>query len=92
VSSLLFKHQWIIEWNLLQGKWCLFLSQAFFCGRSEYFNALLRDHFCETTADDGTPMINIRDVPAEVFSAVVYYIYTNIVEVGVLVVQYSSVS
>jgi ankyrin repeat/BTB/POZ domain-containing protein 1 len=58
-----------------------YCHKAFFCGRSEYFNALLRDHFCETTADDGTPTINIRDVPAEVFCAVVCYIYTNIVQV-----------
>jgi ankyrin repeat/BTB/POZ domain-containing protein 1 len=66
-----------------------FLSQAFFCGRSEYFNALLRDHFSETTADDGTPMATIRNVPVEAFAAVVYYIYTNVVQVHVSAEEYS---
>ncbi|PSN49801.1 Ankyrin repeat and BTB/POZ domain-containing protein 1, partial [Blattella germanica] len=54
---------------------------AFFCGRSEYFHALLRDHFSETTADDGIPVVTIRNVPVEAFAAVVYYIYTNGVQV-----------
>lgn len=65
----------------------MFFSQAFFCGRSEYFNALLRDHFSETTADDGKPVVTIRNVPVEAFAAVVYYIYTNVVQVGIPVVQ-----
>ena len=69
--------------NKVNGVLFLWLSQAFFCGRSEYFNALLRDHFSETTADAGTPVFTIKDVPVEVFCAVVYYIYTNVVQVGV---------
>jgi ankyrin repeat/BTB/POZ domain-containing protein 1 len=67
----------------------LFFSQAFFCGRSEYFNALLQDHFSETTAVDGNPMVTIRNVPVEAFAAVVYYIYTNVVQVGFSAVEYS---
>lgn len=67
-------------------------SQAIFCGRSEYFNALLRDHFSETTADNGNPMVTIRNVPVEAFTAVVYYIYTNVVQVGIPVVQCLSAS
>jgi hypothetical protein len=59
----------------------VFFLQAFFCGRSEYFNALLRDHFSETMADEGNPMIVIKNVPVEAFAAVVYYIYTNAVQV-----------
>jgi hypothetical protein len=62
-------------------------SQAFFCGRSEYFSALLRDHFSETTADDGNPMVTIRNVPVEAFAAVVYYIYANVVQVGIPVLH-----
>ncbi|XP_021931904.1 ankyrin repeat and BTB/POZ domain-containing protein 1-like isoform X2 [Zootermopsis nevadensis] len=57
-----------------------YCHKAFFCGRSEYFNALLRDHFSETTADDGNPMVTIRNVPVEAFASVVYYIYTNAVQ------------
>lgn len=67
----------------------VFFSQAFFCGRSEYFNALLRDHFSETTADDGNPMVTIRNVPVEAFASVVYYIYTNAVQVRDLAQEYS---
>lgn len=58
-----------------------YCHKAFFCGRSEYFNALLRDHFSETTADEGNPVVTIRNVPVEAFAAVVYYIYTNVVQV-----------
>jgi hypothetical protein len=32
-------------------------------------------------------VVTIRDVPVEAFAAVVYYIYTNVVEVGIPVVQ-----
>ncbi|XP_069684388.1 ankyrin repeat and BTB/POZ domain-containing protein 1-like isoform X2 [Periplaneta americana] len=58
-----------------------YCHKVFFCGRSEYFNALLRDHFSETTDDDGNTVVIVRNVSVEAFAAVVYYIYTNIVQV-----------
>ncbi|GLH08301.1 BTB/POZ domain-containing protein 9 [Gryllus bimaculatus] len=60
--------------------WC---HKVFFCSRSEYFGAMLRDHFSETEIDVecGAPMIAIKNIPVHAFAAVVYYIYTNFVQV-----------
>lgn len=52
--------------------------QVFFALRSEYFKALLADHFCEAEqSSDGIPRIHIRGVHPQVFAAIVHYVYTN---------------
>ncbi len=64
---------------------CWSRSQVFFALRSEYFKALLADHFCEAEqSSDGIPRIHIRGVHPQVFAAIVHYVYTNqvITEVG----------
>lgn len=54
------------------------LLQVFFALRSEYFKALLTDHFCEAEhSSDGIPRITIRGVHPQVFAAIVHYVYTN---------------
>jgi hypothetical protein len=62
--------------------------QAAFAGRSEYFRALFRDHFGERTVhlDESTDAMQVdilvlRDVTALVFAQVVFYVYSNRVDV-----------
>lgn len=60
------------------------LPQAFFCGRSDYFRALLDDHFRENEgleASGGLPAITLHGLTPHVFTHVLYYIYTNHTEV-----------
>lgn len=60
------------------------LPQAFFCGRSEYFRALLDDHFQESerlAASGGLPAVALQSVSPEVFTHVLYYVYSNHTEV-----------
>ncbi|XP_024915273.1 ankyrin repeat and BTB/POZ domain-containing protein 1 isoform X3 [Cynoglossus semilaevis] len=57
--------------------------KAFFCGRSDYFKALLEDHFSEggqLQSQPGTPVITLHNISHEVFVHVMYYIYTNFTE------------
>ncbi|XP_014395785.1 PREDICTED: ankyrin repeat and BTB/POZ domain-containing protein 1 isoform X1 [Myotis brandtii] len=64
---------------------CSFLChKAFFCGRSDYFRALLDDHFRENEgleASGGLPAITLHGLSPHVFTHVLYYIYTNHTEV-----------
>ncbi|KAJ1069482.1 hypothetical protein K5549_019639, partial [Capra hircus] len=56
------------------------LPQAFFCGRSEYFRALLDDHFQESEqleASGGLPAVTLHSVSPEVFTHVLYYVYSD---------------
>ena len=55
----------------------MFVSQAFFVGRSDYFRVLIEDHFCESTIDeeDGRPIITLHSIAASIFVQIVYYIY-----------------
>ena len=73
---------------------CIFLVfiKAAFAGRSEYFRALFRDHFDERTVhfDESTDVTKVdvlvlRDVTALVFAQVVFYVYSNRVNVKRLV-------
>ena len=60
------------------------LPQAFFCGRSEYFRALLDDHFQESEqleASGGLPAVTLHSVSPEVFTHVLYYVYSDHTEV-----------
>jgi len=63
---------------------CLCL-QAFFSGRSDYFKALLEDHFSEgeeLQSRPGTPVITLHNISHEIFTHVMYYIYTDDTEVS----------
>ncbi|DAA16735.1 ankyrin repeat and BTB/POZ domain-containing protein 1 isoform X2 [Bos indicus x Bos taurus] len=54
--------------------------KAFFCGRSEYFRALLDDHFQESEqleASGGLPAVTLHSVSPEVFTHVLYYVYSD---------------
>lgn len=64
--------------------------QAFFCGRSDYFKALLEDHFSEgeqLQSQPSTPVITLHNISHEVFIHVMYYIYTDDTEVCVNTVR-----
>lgn len=61
--------------------------QAFFCGRSDYFRALLEDHFSEgeqLQSHPSTLVITLHNISHEVFIHVMYYIYTDKTEVSAL--------
>ncbi|XP_060016968.1 ankyrin repeat and BTB/POZ domain-containing protein 1 isoform X12 [Lagenorhynchus albirostris] len=56
------------------------LPQAFFCGHSDYFRALLDDHFRENEeleASGGLLAITLHDVSPAVFTHVLYYVYSD---------------
>lgn len=60
------------------------LPQAFFCGRSDYFRALLDDHFRENEeleASGGLPAITLHGISPDIFTHVLYYIYSDHTEV-----------
>lgn len=61
--------------------------QAFFCGRSDYFRALLEDHFSEgeqLQSHPSTLVITLHNISHEIFIHVMYYIYTEKTEVSAL--------
>ena len=63
------------------------LPQAFFCGRSDYFRALLDDHFRENEeleASGGLLAITLHDISPDIFTHVLYYIYGDHTEVCAL--------
>ncbi|XP_071815730.1 ankyrin repeat and BTB/POZ domain-containing protein 1-like isoform X1 [Apostichopus japonicus] len=66
---------------LLEG-YHFYCHQIFFRRRSDYFKALLTDHFGETEEDSmsALPVIRLHDISAKIFSKVVYYMYTDTVE------------
>ncbi|XP_029774068.1 ankyrin repeat and BTB/POZ domain-containing protein 1 isoform X2 [Suricata suricatta] len=54
--------------------------RAFFCGRSDYFQALLDDHFRENEeleASGGLPAITLHGISPDIFTHVLYYIYSD---------------
>jgi ankyrin repeat/BTB/POZ domain-containing protein 1 len=67
------------------------LFQVFMCGRSDYFKAFLLDHFSEAVSPELTeyesrgeksiPEWTLHDVSAEVFAAVLAFIYQDSAEV-----------
>lgn len=57
----------------------------FFCGRSDYFKALLEDHFSEgeqLQSLPSTPVITLHNISNEIFIHIMYYIYTDYTEVS----------
>ncbi|KAM8930059.1 ankyrin repeat and BTB/POZ domain-containing protein 1 isoform 2-T2 [Pelodytes ibericus] len=59
--------------------------KSFFCGRSDYFKALLEDHFSESHELQAQPSISaitLHDLSEETFLRVLYYIYSNDTELS----------
>lgn len=59
--------------------------QVFFCRRSDYFKALLEDHFSEgeqLQSQPSTPVITLHNISYEIFIHIMYYIYTDSTEVS----------
>ncbi|KAK8398875.1 hypothetical protein O3P69_004161 [Scylla paramamosain] len=58
-----------------------YCHKMFFCPRSEYFQALLRDHFQETswqnTSGCSLPVVFLHNISPEVFATLVHYLYCN---------------
>ncbi|EDO45347.1 predicted protein [Nematostella vectensis] len=55
-----------------------FCHKMFLCGRSDYFRALLIDHFAEvSTEPNSIPELALHDVTPEVFAAVVSFVYRD---------------
>lgn len=58
-----------------------YCHQIFFKRRSDYFKALITDHFGEAGGDPSSvPVITLHDISAKIFCKVVYYLYTDMVE------------
>merc|ERR1712226_1458027 len=53
--------------------------RAMFCTRSNYFQALINDHFNEGSWDDNLqiPVIEIHNIDASVFAVIVNHVYSN---------------
>ncbi|XP_056445652.1 ankyrin repeat and BTB/POZ domain-containing protein 1 [Gadus chalcogrammus] len=52
--------------------------KAFFCVRSDYFKAMLEDHFSEgeiLTSQPNVPVLTLHNISYEVFICLLYYIY-----------------
>ncbi|KAM4610008.1 ankyrin repeat and BTB/POZ domain-containing protein 1 [Polymixia lowei] len=59
--------------------------KAFFCGRSEYFKALLQDHFSEAEmlqSQPSTPVLTLHNISHEIFIHLLYYIYSDDTELS----------
>jgi len=55
--------------------------KAFFCGRSDYFRALIDDHFLEAQNQiNGIQVFELYDISVHTFMAIVSYIYQNHVQ------------
>ncbi|XP_003740768.1 ankyrin repeat and BTB/POZ domain-containing protein 1 [Galendromus occidentalis] len=58
-----------------------FAHRLFYCQRSEYFSAHLRDHFREAATVNGDiPLISLSDITADVFSCIHEFIYKDYTE------------
>uniref|UniRef100_G3WDW9 Ankyrin repeat and BTB/POZ domain-containing protein 1 n=1 Tax=Sarcophilus harrisii TaxID=9305 RepID=G3WDW9_SARHA len=59
--------------------------RAFFCGRSDYFRALLDDHFSESeelAASPGLPAVTLHGISPDIFTRVLYYVYSDDTELS----------
>ena len=70
-----------IQWDDIYG---VILGQVFFTGRSDYFKALLDDHFGESSTDEehNLPVITLHETTSAIFVQVMYYIYQDSCEVS----------
>ncbi|GFO45079.1 calcium-independent phospholipase a2-gamma [Plakobranchus ocellatus] len=51
--------------------------KTFFCARSDYFKAVLQDHFGETECSESLPVVHLHNVSLDVFARVLSYIYSD---------------
>ncbi|XP_069101724.1 ankyrin repeat and BTB/POZ domain-containing protein 1-like [Argopecten irradians] len=52
--------------------------KVFFCGRCDYFKALLNDHFEESyLSEENLPMIPLKEISAENFRQLMYFFYQD---------------
>ncbi|KAH9510218.1 Ankyrin repeat and BTB/POZ domain-containing protein 1 [Bulinus truncatus] len=51
--------------------------KAFFCGRSDYFKALLENHFGENKNTENIPVVYLHNLSVEVFLRILTYIYSD---------------
>ncbi|XP_048714691.1 ankyrin repeat and BTB/POZ domain-containing protein 1 isoform X2 [Caretta caretta] len=59
--------------------------KAFFCGRSDYFKALLEDHFSESEelqTQPTIPVVTLHNISEDIFIRVLYYIYSDDTELS----------
>ncbi|KAK2139707.1 hypothetical protein LSH36_1645g00004 [Paralvinella palmiformis] len=58
--------------------------KVFFTGRSDYFKALLDDHFGESSTDEehNLPVITLHETTSAIFVQVMYYIYQDSCELN----------
>jgi len=75
--------QQFVDVVFLVGGYEYFCHKPIFSTRSEYFRALLADHFdeCQMDGQYDLPIIQIHQVSPKVFSCVVTFVYTNTCEV-----------
>jgi hypothetical protein len=52
------------------------VHQAFMCTRTEYFSAIIKNHFNEMLPNDKSTMI-LKHIRKELFLPLLYYIYTD---------------
>lgn len=51
--------------------------KVFFCGRSDFFKAMINDHFLEHEETDDLPVYTLHNISAGVFTGLVSYVYLN---------------
>ncbi|BFZ10387.1 hypothetical protein BsWGS_13425 [Bradybaena similaris] len=56
--------------------------KAFFCGRSDYFKALLEDHFGENKCSENIPVVYLHDISIDIFVRILTYIYSDSCELN----------
>lgn len=61
--------------------------KVFFCLRSDYFKALLRDHFDENHGQHNMASITLHDITVDTFKAILYYVYTDYCEVSIILIS-----
>jgi len=54
--------------------------KVFFCGRSDYFRALVEDNFFDHKMLDAKPVYTLNDISLEAFYAILNFVYQNRVE------------
>ncbi|KAK3746292.1 hypothetical protein RRG08_065812 [Elysia crispata] len=51
--------------------------KTFFCARSDYFKAIIEDHFGETEFNGSLPVVYLHDVTVDVFVRILTYMYSD---------------
>ncbi|XP_045164247.1 ankyrin repeat and BTB/POZ domain-containing protein 1-like isoform X2 [Mercenaria mercenaria] len=60
-----------------------YCHKVFFCGRSDYFRALVHDHFGECwTSEEQLPVLELHNISVEIFVKVMYYLYQDYCELS----------